>query len=85
MEALEVDDLISLKNLNCHKEQHLQSRTKFTHVFIQYTFYATQTDAHAMTQIRLTQQIHKPLVIKASVPCCTVAAWSPSAKQTWEA
>lgn len=41
MEALEGGDLIFLKELNGNKEQHLQVRAKYTHVFIQCMFYAT--------------------------------------------
>lgn len=58
MEVLEVGGLISLKELNYNKEQHLQVRTKSTHVFIQCTFYATPTHAHAKILIRLLHGEH---------------------------
>lgn len=58
MEVSEVGDLISLNELNCNKQQHLQARAKFTHVFIQCTFYATQRHAGAKIQIRLLHGKH---------------------------
>lgn len=57
MEALEVDDLISLKKLKYNKEWHLQSRINSSNVFM-LTLYATQTDAHAMIQNRLWPSKH---------------------------
>lgn len=81
MEVLGVDGLLCLKELNCNK--HLQVRTKSAHVFMQCTFYATQTHAHAKIRLRLPHWEHTDyyyMLQNLRPPFC-VAQWLPARLQ----